>query len=59
MYILQNGLTKYFREIDKNQNVIIVDNACRSMLFKDKIQAIRFKEVLQNSYKYNFVIIEI
>ena len=59
MYISQNGLTKYFREIDKNQNVIIVDNACRSMLFEEKIQAIRFKEVLQNSYKYNFVIIEI
>jgi len=59
MYILQNGLTKYFREIDLNQKVILVDNACRSMLFVEEIQAIKFKKVLENSYQYKFVIIEI
>lgn len=59
MYILQKGLTTYFREIDLNGNVITVNNASTSMLFNDKIQAIRFKEVLKSSYNYKFVIIEI
>ena len=53
MYILQKNLTKYFREITINQEVIIVDNVCNSMLFKCINEAEKFKDVLYNSYIYN------
>lgn len=59
MYILQNGLTKYFREIDINQKVVLVDNAARSMLFKNNADAIKFQNVLNKLYNINCVIIEL
>jgi hypothetical protein len=59
MYILQKNLTKYFREITVNQEVIIVDNVCNSMLFKCINEAEKFKDVLYNSYNYKFNVIEL
>lgn len=59
MYILQKGICNYFREIDKNQNVILVNNACRSMFFNDIVTANKFKEVLFKDYSIKCVIIEI
>lgn len=59
MYLLQHKLTKYFREININQEVILVDNVCKSMLFKTENEAIKFKNELMNNYNIKVVIIEI
>lgn len=59
MYILQKGLTKYFREISINNKVILVDNACRSMLFNSKDEVDKFRIVLLENYNYKFNVIEI
>ena len=59
MYILKIKLTKYFKEIDKNNNVITTNNALETMLFDNEEIAIKFKNVLLNDYKIKFNIIEL
>jgi hypothetical protein len=59
MYLLKKNLRDYFKEIDINQNVVIVDVASSSMLFDTQEKVIKFKKVLLNDYNYSFKIIQI
>lgn len=58
MYILQQSLSNYFREINSNNEVILVHNVCESMLFDSRNKAELFKYELKNNYDCEFVIIE-
>jgi hypothetical protein len=59
MYLLKKDLRDYFKEIDINQNVVIVDVASSSMLFDTQEEVIKFRKVLLDDYNYSFKIIQI
>jgi hypothetical protein len=59
MYLLKKNLRDYFKEIDINQNVVIVDVASSSMLFDTQEEVIKFRKVLLDDYNYSFKIIQI
>ena len=58
-YVLQNGISKYFKSLDVNKKVVISDSPFKAQLFDDKIVAMRFQRIVKKDYKKEFVIIKL
>jgi len=59
MFILQKGISNYFVEINKSQEVIFTDKALLCLVFTDYNQAQLFQNVLFNQYNIHTSIINL
>ena len=58
IYVLMNGISKYFKSINTNGTISIAYSPMEANLF-DKRTAKRFKELIRRDYKVEFKIIKL
>lgn len=58
-YVLQSGLSQYFKSLDVDKKVVVSGNPLKANLFDDKIVASRFQKIINRDYKKEFLIIKL